>query len=268
MSKPLLVIVIPCYNEEAVLPETARRLAEKISQLVLAQIISPQSALFFVDDGSTDNTWKLIEAYHQHNAPVFGGVKLSKNSGHQAALLCGLLSVKDYADIAISIDADLQDDIEAIGKMIDCYLSGAEIVLGVHSEREADSFFKRMSANFFYRFMRLLGANLVENHADFRLMNSAAINALALRREASLFIRGIVPSLGYTTGIVQYSRKKRLAGKSKYTAIKMIRFALAGIFSAGITGKYISKLHTRKKRHADYTIEKMLCCETKTENRI
>ena len=232
--KPTLVIIIPCYNEEEVLPESAKTLSGKITQLVSAQLVSEKSTLLFVDDGSTDNTWALIEKYHRENPLVFNGIKLSGNRGHQNTLLCGLLSVKDYADAAVSMDADLQDDIDVIDKMLECRNAGAEIVFGVRLDRKADGFFKRMSACFFYGFMRFLGVELVTNHADFRLMGKKAVNALSEYNEVNLFLRGIVPMLGFKTGTVHYTRKKRTAGKGKYGLRKMTGLAFDGITSFSI----------------------------------
>lgn len=254
---PILVIIVPCYNEEEVFPETARRLSEKITRLVSGKIVSPKSSLLFIDDGSADNTWGLIESRHRENR-VFGGIRLSKNYGHQNALLCGLLFAGDYADLAISIDADLQDDVDAIDKMISCYLSGDEIVLGVRSGREEDSFFKRASAAFFYGLMCFLGADLVPNHADFRLMGREAIRTLEEKTKTNTFLRGIVPHLGYETGAVYYSRKKRMAGKSKYTLRSMLKFALGGILSAGITGNFLGRIFRQTKNRPEYKIEKVL----------
>ena len=257
-DKPVLIIIVPCYNEEAVLPRAAECLAEKIRQLVSLQLISRQSALLFVDDCSSDNTWTLIEKYHGDSPLLFNGIRLPANRGQQAALFCGLLSVKDYADAAVSIDADLQDDIEAIDKMLELFLSGYEIVMGVRSGRESDSFFKRTGALFFYRFMRLLGANLADNHADFRLMGREAIKALAKYNGTTLFLRGIVPALGYKTGTVYYKRKRRLTGKTKYTVRKMCGLAIDGIFSVGIVGKYLGRLYAKVKRPPEYCVEKKL----------
>ena len=227
-SKPILLIVIPCYNEEEVIPEAAERLAEKISDLVSRQRISEKSSLLFVDDGSNDNTWALIEKYQKEKPLVFNGIKLPKNTGHQNALLRGLLYAKDHADVTVSIDADLQDDIDAIDKMLDSCLSGYEIVLGVRSNRKADGFFKRISAYFFYCLMRLLEAELVYNHADFRLMSRKALDALAEYKEPNLFLRAVVPRLGFKTTVVYYERKKRFAGKSKYSIRKMLALAFDG----------------------------------------
>jgi len=203
-------------------------------QLISEQIIDEKSTLLFVDDGSSDNTWGMIEKYHMENPSVFSGIKLSGNKGHQNALLCGLLTVKDYADAAISIDADLQDDINVIGKMVERYRSGYEIVYGVRSNRAVDSFLKRTTAHGFYRFMRFLGVDIVYNHADFRLMGKNALQALAEYSEVNLFLRGIVPLLGFKTGIEYYTRAERLAGISKYPFGKMLQFALEGITSFSI----------------------------------
>ena len=226
---PILVIVVPCYNEEEVIPLAAGRLSEKLLELVSKHGISEKSALLFVDDGSSDNTWALIEKYQNEDPLVFGGIRLPENTGHQNALLCGLLAAGSYADITVSIDADLQDDIDAIGKMLEYFSFGYEIVLGVRSNRKADSIFKRISAFLFYRFMHLLNTELVHNHADFRLMSRKAINALAEHQCPNMFLRAIVPRLGYKTAVVYYERKKRLAGKSKYSLWKMLALAFNGI---------------------------------------
>lgn len=234
LSPHILAIVVPCYNEKEVLPETCKQLLEKIQRLVSDNIISEKSKVIFVDDGSTDETWALIEHYHTNNPQNIAGIKLSNNRGHQNALLCGLLYVKDFADFAISIDADLQDDIDIIDEMIKKSEDGCEIVFGVRSNREKDSFFKKTTAQGFYKFMKLLGVNIVYNHADFRLMGKDALNALDEYREVNLFLRGIVPLLGYKTGTVYYERKERLAGTSKYPLTKMLKFAIEGITSFSI----------------------------------
>jgi len=233
-GKPIIAIVVPCYNEEEVLPETAKRLFEKIQYLINKEIIDEKSRIFFVDDGSIDNTWNLIEKCHLENMKHFCGIKLSGNRGHQNALLCGLLTVKDQFDTAVSIDADLQDDIEVIDKMIKKYRSGYEIVYGVRSDRKADSFFKRATAQGFYRFMRFLGVDVVYNHADFRLMGRNALQALSQYGEVNLFLRGIIPLLGFKTGIEYYTRTERLAGTSKYPLRKMLKFAMEGITSFSV----------------------------------
>ena len=233
-EKPALAIVVPCYNEEAVLSEAAKRLGGKIGQLVSAGVVSGKSRILFIDDGSRDASWSLIEKLHCENPQFFGGIKLSRNCGQQNALLCGLLAAKDSADAAVSVDADLQDDVDAIDKMLECYASGADIVYGVRSGRMGDSFRKRKSARFFYRFMRTLGADLVPDHADFRLLSRNAINALAEYGEANIFLRGIIPLLGFPAATVYYERKERIAGKSKYTFGKMLNFAFDGIASFSI----------------------------------
>jgi glycosyltransferase involved in cell wall biosynthesis len=232
-KRPVLAIVVPCYNEVEVLPATAERLYCKLQRMIQGELISESSIVLFVDDGSTDNTWGLIENYHREN-PFFSGIKLSGNRGHQHALLCGLLSIKDDVDVTISIDADLQDDIDVLDEMVAKYLDGCEIVYGVRSNRDTDSSVKRTTAQGFYRFMRSLGANIVYNHADFRLMGRNALESLAEYHEVNLFLRGIVPLLGYKTGVVYYSRKERFAGKSKYPFRKMLHFALEGITSFSI----------------------------------
>jgi len=233
-GKPILAIIVPCYNEQEVLYETSKKLSGILQQLIAEQIIDEKSTLLFVDDGSSDNTWRLIEKLHTENPSVFSGIKLSGNRGHQNALLCGLLAVKDHVDAAISIDADLQDDINIIGKMTEKYHAGYEIVYGVRSNRKADSFFKRSTAQVFYRFMRFLGVDIVYNHADFRLMGRNALEALAEYGEVNLFLRGIIPLLGFKTGIEYYTRTERLAGTSKYPFGKMMQFAFEGITSLSI----------------------------------
>jgi len=234
MNKSTIAVIVPCYNEEEVLHETAKKLSEKLHKLIYEQIISEKSTIIFINDGSSDNTWNLIEKYHAENPSVFSGIKLSGNRGHQNALLCGLLAVKDHVDAAISIDADLQDDIDVIDKMIEKYRAGYEIVYGVRSNRKTDKFFKRTTAQGFYRFMRFLGAEIVYNHADFRLMGRNALEALAEYGEVNLFLRGIVPMLGFKTDIEYYTRTERLAGKSKYPFGKMLQFAFEGITSFSI----------------------------------
>ena len=230
----MLAVIVPCYNEEEVLPETAKRLFEKKQALANEQIINEKSKIFFVDDGSSDSTWGLIEKYHTENPQDFSGIKLSRNRGHQNTLLCGLFAVKDYFDVAVSIDADLQDDIDVISKMIEKYRAGYEIVYGVRKNRKTDSFFKRSTAQGFYRFMRFLGVDVVYNHADFRLMGRNALNALSEYGEVNIFLRGIIPLLGFKTSIEYYTRAERFAGTSKYPLRKMLKFALEGITSFSI----------------------------------
>lgn len=230
MRPNTLYIVVPCYNEEAVLPETAKRLRAKLEALVSQGQISPQSRVLFVNDGSKDNTWSIIAALHR-DCPLLSGVDLTRNRGHQNALLAGLMTAKDKADLVISMDADLQDDVDAVDEMIKKYHEGCDIVYGVRSSRKKDTFFKRVTAEGFYRFMNALGANVIFNHADYRLMSKAALEGLAEFKEVNLFLRGIVPMIGYTTATVEYERGERFAGESKYPLKKMIAFALEGITS-------------------------------------
>jgi len=228
-----IAILIPCYNEEEVINETAKRLRDKISNLVKAHHIHPDSKIIFIDDGSRDRTWQIIEELHKSEG-LFGGIKMSRNYGHQNTLLGGLMSLKDKFDAIISIDADLQDDINAIDEMIEKYSQGAEIVYAIRKERQTDSFFKRHTALAFYNLMKNMGVNLVYNHADYRLMTSRALNELAKFEEVNLFLRGIVPLLGFTTEQVYYDRAKRFAGESKYPLKKMLNFAIDGITSFSI----------------------------------
>jgi glycosyltransferase involved in cell wall biosynthesis len=229
-----LAVVVPCYNEEDVLPETAKWLQEKFAFLRNGNLITEKSKIVFVDDGSIDTTWELIKEKYSENPVLFAGIKLSRNQGHQNALLCGLLTIKDYCDAVISIDADLQDDIEVVDRMIQKHIAGCEIVYGVRSQRKSDSIFKRATAQGFYSFMRFLGADIVYNHADFRLMGKQSLNALAEYKEVNLFLRGIIPMLGYKTGIEYYVRSERFAGKSKYPLKKMLSFSFQGITSLSI----------------------------------
>ena len=228
-----LYIVVPCYNEEEVLPETARRLGEKLRTLMAAGKIGPQSRVLFVNDGSKDRTWEAIGELHQKD-DLFCGADLSRNRGHQNALLAGLMTAKERADMVISMDADLQDDVNAVDAMVDKYLDGVDIVYGVRSSRKKDSFFKRTTAEAFYRLMNLLGAETVFNHADYRLMSKRALEGLAQFTEVTLFLRGIVPMIGYRTDTVAYERGERFAGRSKYPLKKMIAFALEGITSLSV----------------------------------
>ena len=223
-----LYIVVPCYNEEEVLPETARRLGDKLRQLMADGRVSPQSRVLFVNDGSKDRTWELIEQLHR-DSHLFHGVDLSRNRGHQNALLAGLMSARERADMTVSMDADLQDDVDAIDAMVDKYLDGVDIVYGVRSSRKTDTFFKRTTAEAFYRLMELLGAE-----TDFRLMSRRALDGLAQFTEVNLFLRGIVPMIGYRTDVVEYQRGERFAGESKYPLKKMVAFALEGVTSLSV----------------------------------
>lgn len=229
----ILYVVIPCYNEEEVLPETAKRMKEKMNALIESKKISNQSRVVFVNDGSKDKTWEIITTLHAQDK-LYSGINLSRNRGHQNALLSGLMTAKDYADMVISMDADLQDDINAIDAMVDKYLDGCDIVYGVRSKRATDTFFKRFTAEAFYRLMNKLGANTVFNHADYRLMSKRALEGLAEFKEVNLFLRGIVPMIGYKSDIVTYERSERFAGESKYPLKKMLAFAMEGITSLSI----------------------------------
>ena len=228
-----LYVVVPCYNEQEVLPETARRLRDKLQQLINRGSISRKSRILFVNDGSKDDTWAIIQRLHIGNH-LFSGLDLSRNRGHQNALLAGLMYAKDHADMVISMDADLQDDIDAMDEMVDKYLEGVDIVYGVRSSREQDTFFKRTSAEAFYRLMNALGAETVFNHADYRLLSRRALEGLSQFREVNLFLRGIVPMVGYRTDVVTYERGERFAGESKYPLKKMLSFALEGITSLSV----------------------------------
>ena len=230
---PVLYIAVPCYNEEAVLPETAKRLGKKLFALIGAGRAAEESRILFVDDGSKDRTWKLIEACHK-TTPHFAGISLSRNRGHQNALLAGLMTAKGRCDVTISMDADLQDDIGAVDEMLEKYAEGCEIVYGVRSARNTDTFFKKFTAHAFYRLMHGLGVQTVSDHADYRLMGKKALEALSQFKEVNLFLRGIVPQLGYKTDIVYYERAERFAGESKYPLKKMISFAVDGITSFSV----------------------------------
>ncbi len=225
-----LFIVIPCYNEEEVLPETSRRIKEKAAALIKSGKIAPDSRVIFVDDGSKDRTWEIISELHE-TAPLFSGLKLSRNKGHQNALLAGLSMAAEHADMTISIDADLQDDINAIDAMVDKYRAGCDVVYGVRSKREKDSFFKRFTAEGFYRLTKTLGGEIVFNHADYRLLSRRALKALLEYGESNMFLRGIVPMVGFKAEVVTYERGERFAGESKYPLKKMLAFATDGITS-------------------------------------
>ena len=231
--KNILYMVIPCYNEEEVLHETAKRLQEKLSALIESKKISEDSRIVFVNDGSSDSTWKIICDLHAQDK-IFSGINLSKNRGHQNALLAGLMTAKNFADIVISMDADLQDDINAVDEMIEKYFGGADIVYGVRNKRKTDTFFKRFSAESFYKLMNILGCDIIFNHADYRLMSKRALEGMAQFSEVNLFLRGLVPMIGYKSDIVYYERAERFAGESKYPLKKMLFFAFQGITSLTI----------------------------------
>ena len=231
--KHILYIVIPCYNESDVLHETASRLQYKLTHLICDQKISDQSRIMFVNDGSKDDTWEIIQKLHQSDSQ-FVGITLSRNRGHQNALLAGLMTAKDRADIVISMDADLQDDIDVIDEMLTKYQDGAEIVYGVRSSRAKDSWFKRFTAESFYKFMKIMGVDVVFNHADYRLTSRKVLGELAKYHEVNLFLRGIFPMIGFKTAIVYYERGERFAGESKYPLKKMLSFAWDGISSLSV----------------------------------
>lgn len=230
MQGKILYVVVPCYNEQEVLAETSKRLREKFRTLIGSGKIDKKSRIVFVNDGSKDNTWKIIEELHRQDN-LFSGINLSRNRGHQNALLAGLMTVKDCADVAISMDADLQDDINAMDEMLDKYYGGCDVVYGVRSKRATDTFFKRFTAESFYKMMNAMGANTVYNHADYRLMSKRALEGLAEFKEVNLFLRGMVPMIGYPSDVVYYERSERFAGESKYPLKKMISFAIEGITS-------------------------------------
>lgn len=232
MSRPRLSVVVPCFNEQEVLAETAARLQSLLESLVQAGKIDATSNVWFVDDGSRDKTWEIIERLCKESHCI-RGVKLSKNRGHQQALVAGLFCADGEA--VVSIDADLQDDVAVIEHMIDRHREGADVVFGVRKSREKDTFFKRQTAEVFYRLMNWLGAESIRHHADFRLMSRRAVEAFASYREVNLFLRGIIPTLGFRTAIVEYDRGDRFAGTSKYPLRKMIAFALEGITSFSVT---------------------------------
>lgn len=229
----ILYLVIPCYNEEEVLADTAGKLDKKMKELMAEGLIDVKSRIIFVNDGSMDLTWKIIEDLHNKDT-LFGGINLTRNRGHQNALLAGLMTVKDDADIVISLDADLQDDINVFDEMLRKNNEGYDVIYGVRNDRKKDSFFKRHTAQMFYKLTNKLGGDLIYNHADFRLMSRRALEGLAQFEEVNLFLRGIVPLIGYPSTIVEYERKERLAGKSKYPLRKMISFAIEGITSLSI----------------------------------
>ncbi len=228
-----LAIVVPCYNEQEVLKDTGSKLTALMEELIKKGSLSDESFILFVDDGSRDDTWKLINET-VNGSPYVQGLKLAGNVGHQNALLAGLMAVKDEIDAAISIDADLQDDIDVIGDMVDKFERGCDIVYGVRSARKTDTFFKRFTAESFYKLMKAMGIKSVYNHADYRLMSRRALDGLSQFKERNLFLRGIVPTIGYKSDMVYYERKERMAGQSKYPVRKMMAFAFDGITSFSI----------------------------------
>ncbi len=226
----ILYLVVPCYNEEEVLPRTAEVMKKKIAKLVGEGMVSPQSKIMFVNDGSRDNTWKII--YDLCNSdPVYSGLCFSRNYGHQSAILAGMMASRPHADMVVTIDADLQQDIEALDRFIECYQNGCEVVYGIRNDRNTDGFFKKMTANAFYKLMHLLGCKVMSNHADYRLLSKRALDALAEYREVNLFLRGLIPTMGFASDVVYFDVKEREAGVSKYTFSKMLKLATDGITS-------------------------------------
>lgn len=232
-NTPKLIIVIPCYNEEEVLPTTAPMFKNKIEELIAMGKISKDSQVLFVNDGSKDKTWELIKQFSDES-PLYSGVSLSRNRGHQNALLAGLIEVKDECDITISIDCDGQDDINAMNEMVDAYHNGAEVVYGVRNNRDTDSFFKRNTAQWFYKFLNAMGAEVVYNHADYRLVSSRVLKEFSGYKEVNIFLRGLFPLVGFNSSSVYYKRNERLAGESHYPLSKMLALAFDGITSLSI----------------------------------
>ena len=228
-----LMVVIPCYNEEAVLHETARRLTEKMASLTQKNLCDESSRVLFVDDGSKDKTWEIISELHQQN-PLFEGLHLSRNRGHQNALLAGLMTARVHCDVSISMDADLQDDMDAMDRFLEEYAKGCDVVYGVRNKRDTDTAFKRGTALMFYKLMKGLGVDITYNHADYRLMSRRALDGLAEFGEVNLFLRGLAPLVGYQSGYVYYDRSERFAGESKYPFKKMLAFAIDGITSFSV----------------------------------
>ena len=233
MKQSILYVVSPCYNEEEVLNETVKRLTEKFQQMIYDEMISGKSRIMLVNDGSKDGTWSIIKKLYHDNEFVTG-LNLSRNRGHQNALLAGLMTAKEYADAIVSMDADLQDDINALDGFMRAYENGYEVVYGVRKSRKTDTFFKRNTALMFYKIMQKMGVEIVYNHADYRLMSKRAVEGLSEFQEVNLFLRGIVPMIGFPSTVVEYERNERFAGESKYPLKKMISFALDGITSCSI----------------------------------
>lgn len=233
MTPPILYIVVPCYNEQEVLPITAPQFLQKITELSGRGKISPDSRVLFVNDGSRDGTWEIIRRLARENKHYLG-ICQSRNRGHQNAVLAGLMEAKTYCDITISIDCDGQDDLDAMDAMVDAYLGGCDVVYGVRSSRETDTFFKRFTAQSFYKLMNAMGAEVIYNHADYRLMSRRVLEEFANFREVNLFLRGMVPLVGFHSTTVEYARQERLAGKSHYPLSKMLSLAISGITSLSV----------------------------------
>jgi glycosyltransferase involved in cell wall biosynthesis len=233
VNHPILYIVVPCYNEQEVLPITAPQFLQKIQDLAAAEKISSESRVLFVNDGSRDRTWDIIQQLADSD-PRYLGISQSRNRGHQNAVLAGLMEAKDRCDITISIDCDGQDDLDAMDRMVDAYLEGCDVVYGVRASRETDTFFKRFTAQSFYRLMNAMGAEVVYNHADYRLMSSRVLEEFSNFQEVNLFLRGMVPLVGFQSTTVEYDRQERLAGESHYPLSKMLALAISGITSLSV----------------------------------
>jgi glycosyltransferase involved in cell wall biosynthesis len=233
VNHPILYIVVPCYNEQEVLPITAPQFLQKIQDLAAAEKISSDSRVLFVNDGSRDRTWDIIQQLADSD-PRYLGISQSRNRGHQNAVLAGLMEAKDRCDITISIDCDGQDDLDAMDRMVDAYLEGCDVVYGVRASRETDTFFKRFTAQSFYRLMNAMGAEVVYNHADYRLMSSRVLEEFSNFQEVNLFLRGMVPLVGFQSTTVEYDRQERLAGESHYPLSKMLALAISGITSLSV----------------------------------
>ncbi|WP_303835610.1 glycosyltransferase family 2 protein [Ruminococcus flavefaciens] len=231
MSPEKLYMVVPCYNEQEMLPETSKQLKAKYTALMEQGLISRESRIVFVNDGSSDRTWSIIKELHRTEPQFFSGIDLAHNSGHQNAVLAGLMTVKDICDMCITMDADLQDDINTIDEMVKKYYEGNQVVYGVRSARDTDTFFKKTTAEGFYKFMKAMGTDVIYNHADFRLMSSRVLQELSGFKEVNLFLRGMVPLIGFRNCKVYYERHERAAGESKYPLKKMLSFAINGITS-------------------------------------
>lgn len=233
MNQPVLYIIIPCYNEEAVLPVTAPLFLKKLRAMMAQGTIAESSRILFVNDGSTDQTWPIIESLARQDEHILG-ISQSRNRGHQNAVLAGLMEAKAHCHITISIDCDGQDDIDAMDAMVGAYLEGNQVVYGVRSSRQTDTFFKRFTAQCFYRLMRVMGAEVVYNHADYRLISSVVLEEFSKFKEVNLFLRGMVPLVGFESTTVEYERQERMAGESKYPLKKMISLAINGITSLSV----------------------------------
>ena len=284
MKTTVLYLVVPCYNEEEVLMTSAARLKDKMQRLMRAEKISQESRVMFVNDGSRDRTWKLIYDLTQQDE-LFAGLSFSRNFGHQSAILAGMLASRERADAVVTIDADLQQDIEALDKFIECYDNGCDIVYGIRNDRDTDGLFKKTTAGIFYKLMHLLGCRTITNHADYRLLSQKALDALAQFKEVNLFLRGLIPTMGFSSDVVYFDVKEREAGQSKYTLRKMVALAVDGItsmstrplqiitgvgfltffislgmmmISQGIIGAYLGKMYLETKGRPRYIVDAMI----------